>query len=213
MFPPLHPSTVRNVVYPIYRGLRGDRVLELLVGLEHDQWLPRAELEDLQWRRLRRLLERAATHVPYYRDIFSRSGLRIDDLQTPDDFLRIPLLTAEKFDPDEVREYADAFFADALYGDALEFYRKLGNADGIAKVKAAGIESGNPELLWRIEHYFRDDVTKADWTACGDNAARQGKARNAAYAFFKSGDEEKRQAAEREFQPPPAEEEPAPAAD
>ncbi len=119
------------------------------------------------------------------------------------------LLAAKKYDADEVRAYAEDFFDQERFGDAYEFYRKLGDEEGVRKVKAACISAGEPEVLWRIENTFRRDlVTREDWAACGENAMKTEKFRSAAYAFLKSGDAERRAAAEKEFTapatPPPA---------
>ena len=92
---PLHPAFVRNVIYPLYRGLRGDRVLETLAELERNQWMSREELDDLQWRRLQHLLDRVTTHVPFYRALFAEHGLKVEDIQGPGDFRKVPLLTKE----------------------------------------------------------------------------------------------------------------------
>ena len=81
------------------------------------------------------------------------------------------LLAAQKFDPDEVRQAAEAFFEDKLYSDALEFYAKLQDAAGLDRIKRVAIEMGNPELMWRLANYARDRVTKQDWSACGCTAS------------------------------------------
>jgi phenylacetate-CoA ligase len=92
MLPPLSPVIVRNVIYPVYRGFRGDRLLSVLAELENNQWLSREEIEDIQWRRMADLLKSVSVHVPYYRDIFAKLGLKAEDIRKPDDFLRLPLL-------------------------------------------------------------------------------------------------------------------------
>ncbi len=61
--------------------------------LRRTQWLPRAELEALQLRRLRRLVVHATDHVGYWREIFQAAGVTADDVQTLDDLRRIPALT------------------------------------------------------------------------------------------------------------------------
>jgi phenylacetate-CoA ligase len=93
MIPPLHPPIVRNIVYPIYRGLRGDALLPMLEELEQSQWLPAGELEELQWRRLHDLLAKAARHVPYYRELLAQAGIGPGGISNPGDFRRIPFLT------------------------------------------------------------------------------------------------------------------------
>lgn len=125
-----------------------------------------------------------------------------------DSIAKRDLLAAKKFDPNVVREYADDFFEHALYGDAFEFYLKIGDENTIKRVKQRTVEVGDPEVLWRIEHADRQAVTREDWAACGDKAMALGKFRSAAYAFKHIGDAEKAAAAEKEFSPP-AEETPS----
>ena len=121
------------------------------------------------------------------------------------------LLAAKKFDPDIVREYAEEFFNEGLYGDAFAFFRKIEDRKGLERVKRAAVEEGNPEILWRLEHDDRSMIENSDWQACGEAAMRQERFRNAAFAFRKSGDAERQAKAEAEFMPPP--EEPDEAAD
>jgi len=118
-----------------------------------------------------------------------------------DSLAKRDLLAAEKFDPEEIRERADAFFADKRYSDALDFYQKLSDKNGVRRIKEAAIVLGNTDLLWRIEHRDEESVTKADWTACGEGAMRLEKFRAAAYAFERAGNAERLAAAEREFKP------------
>jgi hypothetical protein len=111
------------------------------------------------------------------------------------------LLAAKKFDPDSVREYADEFLAQDRFGDAFEFYRKLDDRDGILKVKKSAIEVGDPEVLWRIEHYNSALVSREEWLQCGEQAMKMGKHRSAAYVFRRTGEAERLAEAEKEFKP------------
>jgi len=95
MLPALYPPLVRDVIYPVYRGLRGDKLITLLEELEKNQWRPPHEIEELQWRRVEQYLQEITTHVPYYRDLFEREGLRVEDIQNKTDFQKIPLLTKD----------------------------------------------------------------------------------------------------------------------
>lgn len=89
---PLSSSLVRNVIHPVYRGLRGDKLLAVLGELEKNQWLPKSEIEDIQWQRMSEFLAAVSSRVPYYRDLFTELGLRPGDIQNPSDFMNIPLL-------------------------------------------------------------------------------------------------------------------------
>jgi phenylacetate-CoA ligase len=95
MLPGLYPPLVRNVIYPVYRGVRGDNLISILEELEKSQWLSQEAIEELQWRRVEQYLGQITTHVPYYRELFEREGLRVEDIQNPSDFQRIPLLTKD----------------------------------------------------------------------------------------------------------------------
>jgi phenylacetate-CoA ligase len=95
MLPALYPPLVRNVIYPAYRGLRGDRLVSHLEELERNQWLTRDEIEDIRWRRVEQYLREITVHVPYYRELFEREGLAVDAIQGPGDFRRIPFLTKD----------------------------------------------------------------------------------------------------------------------
>ena len=109
------------------------------------------------------------------------------------------LLAAKKFNPDDVRAYAEDFFAQERYGDAFEFYRKLGDEEGILKVKKATIELGDPEILWRVEHDNPSRVAREDWLRCAEQAMSLGKWRAAAYVFRRIGETARLADAEKEF--------------
>ncbi|MDD4857435.1 MAG: aspartate 1-decarboxylase [Candidatus Krumholzibacteria bacterium] len=95
MFPPLSPILIRNVIYPVYRGFRGDTLLAALEELEKNQWLSPKELEDLWWKRLWSLISQSALYVPYYRDAFRQANLKSEDIQNPADFEQLPFLTKD----------------------------------------------------------------------------------------------------------------------
>lgn len=64
----------------------------VLAGLETSQWFSREQLEELQLRKLRALLQHAYTHVPYYHRLFDSIKLTPDDIRTLADLKQLPLL-------------------------------------------------------------------------------------------------------------------------
>lgn len=111
------------------------------------------------------------------------------------------LLAAKKFDPEIVRAYGEDYFQQERYGEAFEFFRKIGDAEGIRRVKQQAAEMGDPELLWRIANMDAQQVSSADWSQCGEGALRLEKYRSAAFAFARAGYEARRAEAERHFMP------------
>lgn len=66
-----------------------------LVELGRTQWLPREELQQLQVRRLRRLLQHAYEHVGYYREFFQTAGIVPEDVRTLADMAQLPVLSRQ----------------------------------------------------------------------------------------------------------------------
>ena len=69
------------------------------------QWWSLDRLQAEQWRSLQQLLLHAYQHVPFYRKMFRGLGAEPQDVRTPDDFRRLPLLTKELIQthPNELR--------------------------------------------------------------------------------------------------------------
>src|SRR5262249_9189063 len=63
--------------------------------LERSQWLPRSEVETLQFSALQRLLAHAFAHSPYYRQEWLQRGLDPQRLQSLEDFRAWPLINGE----------------------------------------------------------------------------------------------------------------------
>ncbi|RJR28694.1 MAG: hypothetical protein C4574_04255 [Candidatus Latescibacterota bacterium] len=161
MFPPLPSSFLRNVVYPVYRGLRRDRLLAVLEELERTQWLPAAEIEDLQWHRLAAFIREIAAYVPFYRDLFKQVSIRPDDIQSPDDFRAIPFLTKEIIrnagarmtSTDPVRR-GFASSTGGSTGEPLFFHGDVSSgpvrrANGMRCYRWAGVDIGDRQaVLW-----------------------------------------------------------------
>lgn len=80
VWPPIvHPNA--SLVWSAYREL------------DRTQWLSAAELEAGQLRQLRALLQQAALHVPYYRQVLANVG----PVESLEDFRRVPFLTRQAY--------------------------------------------------------------------------------------------------------------------
>lgn len=86
---------IRNLVYPLYWRYRGLRVGKLIPFYMQNQWRSPDELQEAQWTGLKRLLSHAYRTVPYYRRSMQELGCRPDDIQSLEDFARLPLLTKD----------------------------------------------------------------------------------------------------------------------
>lgn len=114
----------RRVLFPLYEGgLRRRGTLRHLREYERSQWLDPAQLAELQWRKLSRLVEHCWNEVPYYRRRWSEAGATLHDIRTPEDYARLPLLTK-----DDIRANFEDLHAPAWRGTLL--YKATGGSTG-----------------------------------------------------------------------------------
>ena len=115
----------RRVLYPAYETvIRGRGTMSFAAQYEADSWKSEAEIADLQWRKLERLIAHCWDHVPYYRMRWAQAGLRDPrDVANVDDYARLPLLTKQ-----DVRDNF-AQLKSAPHGEAL-LYKTTGGSTG-----------------------------------------------------------------------------------
>ncbi len=91
----MHPILAQKIFFPAQELVKRKPTYRYLRSLEHSQWLPRGELEDLQFRRLKEQLEFAYREVPYYGALFDRIGFRPAQMGSMSELTRVPYLDRE----------------------------------------------------------------------------------------------------------------------
>jgi phenylacetate-coenzyme A ligase PaaK-like adenylate-forming protein len=69
--------------------------------LEQMQWKSEEEIRSFQWGELQRLLRHAYEHVPFHRRRFWQVGLTREDIRTPEDYARLPILERRAYNESE----------------------------------------------------------------------------------------------------------------
>lgn len=64
-----------------------------LAQLSRNQWRSSVDLEQRQFKALLNLIHHAYAAVPFYRDLYDRSGVSPEDLKSPGDLRRFPIVT------------------------------------------------------------------------------------------------------------------------
>lgn len=85
-----------------------------LQELQRTQWWSAEQLQELQLRKLQRLVQHAYDHVPFYRERYQKAGICPQDISSLEDFQRLPFLTRE-----DVRNHREALVADNARRDRL----------------------------------------------------------------------------------------------
>jgi phenylacetate-CoA ligase len=123
------------------RRYRGRYFWETFEALRKEQWLSTDELLHLQWIRLRQVLRHAYNHVPFYRQQWKRLGITPEDIKTPQDFQRLPLLEKET-----VRQQADSFISQPFRSSELHSAHTSGT-------------SGSQLTIWLSQQAFEREYS------------------------------------------------------
>ena len=121
----LYEPLFRRVLFPAYEsGLRRRKTLRYLSEYEKSQWRTPEEIEALQGRKLKELVQHCWAQVPYYREQWKSLGIgAAAEIAGPADYARLPVLTKP-----EIRANFDKLIAPA-YRDGL-LYKTTGGSTG-----------------------------------------------------------------------------------
>lgn len=159
MIPPL----IRNVIYPLHERLLNRPTFSYLQDLERTQFLSRSEIERLQMKKLKRLLQKAHAHCPWYRGLIEDAGLEIQGNEelTLQELRRLPLMdkqTAMKHGSEMLWQDAPGgaypYSTGGSSGEPLRFYfgRMRQASDAAGRMRARrwwGVDVGDREVyLW-----------------------------------------------------------------
>ncbi|MBK6508956.1 MAG: phenylacetate--CoA ligase family protein [Haliea sp.] len=154
----LYTKLVSGGLFPLHERLKGHSTVEVLRAMERSQWLPAAELEQLQGRRLRDFLGRIGKHVPYYRELFATLDFDPAAVKSSADLQRLPLTGKADIRANMERLTADnagkleKFSTGGSSGEPLIFYRgkERVSHDVAAKWRATrwwDVDIGDPEIV------------------------------------------------------------------
>jgi phenylacetate-CoA ligase len=114
----------RHALFPLYEtGLRRRKTLRYLAEYQRNEAASPEQNAQLQWTKLKTLLDHCWREVPYYRRVWSAAGAEPGDIRTPSDFARLPLLTRR-----DVRECFDELHAASWRGKLI--YKSTGGSTG-----------------------------------------------------------------------------------
>lgn len=172
----IYNKFVRNIYFPVTEFVKGESVRKYLSLLEASQYYSRDELREIQWKKLKNLLNHAYRNIPYYQDLFKKNALHPDDVNSPEDFSKITLLTKEAI-VEHYSEIVDTKYRGNIYsgktsgstGIPLKFYctPEYSSWDWASRWRARrwfGVQIGDSEVaIWGRPLYstinrFRDSI-------------------------------------------------------
>lgn len=103
--PRMHPMLAR-ILYHAAQQYRGEPVAAVMRDLERSQTWSADRLRELQWTRLRSLVEFCHVNVPFYRERWQAIGFEPGDLKSIADWRRLPII-----DKSDVQQHAERMHA------------------------------------------------------------------------------------------------------
>ena len=152
----IYETFFRRVAFPFYEGaIRRRSTPGYIAAYERDQWLSQERIANLQWQRLKALLEYCQRNVPYYRQRWKAQGIAIEDIHNLKDYANLPVLTKR-----DIRENFEDLKAEPLREQIL--------------YKMTGGSTGEP-LRFGYTRESNDRRTAVMWRGYGWAGARMGR--------------------------------------
>ncbi|OGP50277.1 MAG: hypothetical protein A2Y79_00875 [Deltaproteobacteria bacterium RBG_13_43_22] len=92
---------------------------------------------------------------------------------------------------DEITQYGWDYLKQDRLVDALDFFEKAGDQEGILRIKDLSLEQGDPFLLQHTSKLLQEPVPDTSWKKVGEKALADGRYLQALTAFKALADEEK----------------------
>ena len=154
----MYTSLVSGWLFPLHERLKNHSTVATRRHMETAQWWPPAQIAAYQMQQLRGLLVDVGQHVPYYRDLFARTGFDPSQVQSTADLACLPFLTKAviKIHTDALRHVhakgLARFNTGGSSGEPLVFFigKKRVSHDVAAKWRATrwwGVDIGDPEIV------------------------------------------------------------------
>jgi len=162
-------QSLAKFIFYILTSIRGEHVFKRLKELEKNQYLPLTEIKNIQWNKLKSLIEFAYNNSAFYQERFKKVGITPGQINNSDDLLKIPILTKEELKANYknilIRKNHQFLFTAKTSGSSgipLKFYRD-GQTFGYALAamyrghRWHNIDIGAKEaLLWGIPVNTKD---------------------------------------------------------
>ncbi len=154
----MYTSLVSGLLFPLQEHLKKHDTVRVRRKLEETQWWDADRIESLRIERLRALLIEAGTHVPYYRQLFQKTGFDPAKVASTACLQQLPTLTkADIRANSQALQHADArglvrSTTGGSSGEPLAFFigAERVSHDVAAKWRATrwfGVDIGDPELV------------------------------------------------------------------
>jgi hypothetical protein len=115
----------------------------------------------------------------------------LSNLRLPDYRLKQKILYIDKVNQNVLQSYGDSLLEEGFLSDAIDFYQKAGNNNGLQKIKDMAFDRGDVMLFQQAAKALHLELKPADWESIGQKAIDLKKYYFALHATEKADNEEK----------------------
>ena len=153
---------VKNIALPLLDKREGRIITPHLKALEKSQYFSPEQIADIQFERLRQILNYAGDHSRFYRQRFKGCGFQPGDLKSLDDLMKLPVLTK-----DDIRQNQQDIISDE-YTPANMLYKRTGGSTSVPLKLYIDWPAANMKTAATVRHnrwagYDRGDRLAAIW--------------------------------------------------
>lgn len=150
----MYEKIFQHILNPFFeKVIKKRKALDYRKFLEGSQWWTEDQLRRYQWGELQKLLEHAYNQVPFWKSALDEMHLKISDIQTPENFRKLPII-----DKSDIRQNKNEMIARNYIGKTW--------------TKATGGSTGIPlELDYTPDSYdWRVAISRRGygWAGCED---------------------------------------------
>ena len=126
----LYPPICRNIIAPLWAAREKSPYLRVARELKRTEYKSAVEIREIQFQKLRRIMQHAWANTEYYREKWQAIGFNPEDLKSVDDLTKLPILTKDDIRANKSRMVAAKISKEKLMpkktsgstGVSLEFF-------------------------------------------------------------------------------------------
>lgn len=146
----LNQSFTRHIYWPLVQKLKKEHTSHALKELSESQWKSQDEIISEQWQMVRRVVNKAAQEVPYYRQAYARIGWDFNNKEfSYEDFLNIP-----KIEKEDVRDKLSEFLNPNHKGRITEGSTSGSTGQSLLLYFSGEHESYSEAARWRAKNWW-----------------------------------------------------------
>jgi phenylacetate-CoA ligase len=148
----LYTRLCASVLFPLHERLKGHDSVALRRRLEVSQWWTAEQIAADQAQRLRLFLIDIGRHVPYYRDLFARTGFDPQRVASATDLQRVPLLGKP-----EIRAHVESLKREG-HGPLTRYTTGGSSGEPLIFFIGKGRKSHDVAAKWRATRWWGVDI-------------------------------------------------------